>query len=289
MKKKILFIVNPISGGQNKTFIPSLIDAHLNHNLFKTEIIFSEFVGHANTLAKEAVLKDFEIIIAVGGDGTINEVASAVESSGKIMGIIPCGSGNGLARTLKIPLNNINAIKRINHLNTTKIDVGLLNDKKFFNMAGIGFDAHISAHFAKDKKRGFTGYIKSTLKEITNYLPQKYIIDIDGVRIEKEAFMISIANSSQYGNNAHISASASVKDGLLDLCVIKAFPLYAFPILGYRMFANSTHYSKYVEIIQGKEIKIHKKKGPVHVDGEPVMMGEEVEIKIKHLALELVI
>lgn len=289
MKKKILFIVNPISGGQNKTFIPSLIDAHLNHSLFDAEIVFSEYVLHANILAKEAVSQNFDIVVAVGGDGTINEVASAVESSGKIMAIIPCGSGNGLARTLKIPLSHINAIKRINHLHTTKIDVGLLNDKKFFNMAGIGFDAHISAHFAKDKKRGFVGYLKSILKEVVNYLPQKYTIEIDGKVIHREAFMLSIANSSQFGNNAHISPFASVKDDLLDICILKGFPLYVFPVLGYRMFAKTSHYSKYLEIIQGKEIKIFKKEGPVHVDGEPVMIGEKVEIKIKHLALELVV
>ena len=290
LKKRILFIVNPISGGLNKTFFPSLLDQYLNFHLFNAEIIFSEYNGHAMQLAANAVKANFDIIVAVGGDGTINEVASKVESSEKIMAIIPCGSGNGLARTLGIPLNHIKAIKRINLLNTTTIDAGVFNGKKFFNMAGMGFDAHISAIFAGNHKRGFNGYIKTTLKELSSYTPEQYVIEIDGVKFERTAFMLSIANSSQYGNNAHVSPTASVKDGLLDICIIKSFPMYAFPALGYRMFAKSAQYSKYVEIIKGKHISIQRTKaGPVHLDGEPSMMDEKLLIEIKHLALKLVI
>ncbi len=290
MKKKILFIVNPISGGLNKTFIPSLIDQWLDHTLFEAEIVFSEYHGHALKLAENAVNLNFDVIAAVGGDGTINEVATAVESSGKIMAIIPSGSGNGLARTLKIPLDNAKAIARINLLNTTKIDTGVFNGKKFFNMAGMGFDAHISALFAGDKKRGFQGYIKTTLKEIAKYKPENYSVEVDGRIIEREAFMLSIANSSQYGNNAHVSPEASVKDGLLDVCIIKPFPLLAFPALGYRMFAKSAQYSPYVEIYRGLDIKIKRtKKGPIHLDGEPFMMDELLSIGVKHLTLELIV
>lgn len=291
MKKKILFIVNPISGGFNKTFIPSLIDQNLNHQIFDAQIVFSEYIGHAKKLAKNAVSSEYEIIVAVGGDGTINEVASEIESSGKIMGIIPCGSGNGLARTLKIPLSNSKAITNLNHLKTIKIDVGVFNNKKsFFNMAGMGFDAHISALFASEKKRGFAGYIKSTFKEISRYKPEEYTIIIDDVVYHKKAFMLSIANSSQYGNNAHISPSASVSDGLLDICIVKSFPLIGFPKLVYHMFSKTADTSKYVEIIRGKSIKVERiKDGPIHLDGEPFIMGQQIGIEIKHLALELVI
>ena len=291
MKKKILFIVNPISGGFNKTFIPSLIDQNLNHQIFDAQIVFSEYIGHAKKLARSAVSSDYEIIVAVGGDGTINEVASEIESSGKIMGIIPCGSGNGLARTLKIPLSNSKAITNLNHLKTIKIDVGVFNNKKsFFNMAGMGFDAHISALFASEKKRGFAGYIKSTFKEISRYKPEEYIISIDDVVYQKKAFMLSIANSSQYGNNAHISPSASVSDGLLDICIVKSFPLIGFPKLVYHMFSKTADTSKYVEIIRGKSIKVDRlKDGPIHLDGEPFVMGQQIRLEIKHLALELVI
>ncbi len=290
MKKRILFIVNPISGGQNKTFIPSLIDQHLDHDQFNAEIIFSNHVGHAKELTVDALTLNFEVVASVGGDGTINEVASVMESSGKMMAIIPCGSGNGLARTLNIPLNNGSAISRLNQLRTTKIDVGSLNGRKFFNIAGMGFDAHISAHFSMDKKRGFGGYVKSTLKEIRDYQPEQYSIEVDGQVYEREAFMISVANSSQYGNNAYVSPLASVKDGLLDVCIIKPFPLYSFPALGYRMFTKTAHHSKYVEIIKGRAISIKRiHAGPIHVDGEPVVMGKNLTIEIKHLALELII
>lgn len=289
MKQRILFIVNPISGGFNKVFMPSLIDRHLNHQKFDAKIIYTLYHGHAVELAKEAVAGDTDIVVAVGGDGTINEVAGALESSNKIMGIVPCGSGNGLARTLGIPLDNAQSISRINCLNATAIDVGVLNDKKFFNMAGMGFDAHISAHFATSVKRGFLGYIKSTLKEVSAYKAQKYTIVIDGKEMEKEAFMLSLANSSQYGNNAHISATASTQDGLLDICIIKPFPLSLFPLLGLRMFTKTTGTSKYVEIIKASDFKIYRSsEGPVHVDGEPLLMGKQLSISVKPLALKII-
>lgn len=290
LKKKILFIINPISGGLNKTLFPSLIGKYLNLNIFDVQIIYSEYHGHAKQLAMQGLSQYFEIVVAVGGDGTINEVASVLESSGKIMGIIPCGSGNGLARTLKIPLSSISAIKRLNQLNTVKIDVGVINNKKFFNMAGMGFDAHISALFADSEKRGFSGYFKSTLKEIRKYKPQDYQIEIDGKVIYENAFMLSIANSSQYGNNAHVSPFATINDGKLDLCIIKPFPIYSFPKLVYRMFSKTSNLSRFVKITQGNQFKIKRlKAGPIHLDGEPLVMDEILDVSIKHLALELVI
>lgn len=290
MKKKILFIINPISGGLNKASIPSLIDKYLNHETFDAEIIYSEFIGHARSLAEEGLKNQFEVVVAVGGDGTINEIASVMESSGKLMGIIPCGSGNGLARTLKIPLKNIEAIKRLNSLKTIQIDTGVLNGKKFFNMAGMGFDAHISSLFSENKKRGFGGYIKTTFNEVAKYKPDDYHLEVDGKLYNEECFMLSIANSSQYGNNAHISSTASVQDGLLDMCLIKPFPIYVFPSLGYRMFSKTTESSKYVRIIKGKEILIKRvKAGPVHLDGEPQQMGTDISVTIKHLSLNLIV
>jgi diacylglycerol kinase (ATP) len=290
LKKKILFIVNPISGGKSKTFIPSIIDRYLDHQKYDAHIIFSERIGHAFLLTKNAIENSIDIVTSVGGDGTINEVASAMALSGKVMGIIPCGSGNGLARTLKIPLNHIDAIKKINRANTLSIDCGVLNDKKFFNMAGFGFDAHISALFAKDKTRGLKGYIKSTLKEIYRYQPQNYRLEIDGKTFEQKAFMLSIANSSQFGNNVHISPKALVTDGLLDVCLVKPFALYKFPDLGFRMLNKSIHKSAYITIIKGKHIKIWREKpGAVHLDGEPFMMPANITIDVKPLSLNLIV
>ena len=263
---------------------------YLDRGKFQSDFLFTTRPGHAFQVANEMIKMDTDILIAVGGDGTINEVASAMVGSGKLMGIVPYGSGNGLARSLGIPINDKSAILKLNSLNFTCIDTGELNGKKFFNMAGMGFDAHISALFAEGVKRGLLGYVKTTLSEISNYQSQHYRLEIDGEIYERDAFMISIANSSQYGNNAYISPYASLKDGLLDVCIIRPFPLFQFPALGYRMFSKSIHKSKYVEIIRGKEIRIlRESKGAVHLDGEPVVMGNELNVIIRPLSLALLI
>ena len=288
MKKSILFIVNPISGGKSKLNFPEMAGNYLDKSLFESTFIFTEGVGHGQKLASENTGKD--IIVAVGGDGTINEIASAMEGTEQWMGIIPCGSGNGLARTLGIPLVDSEAVRRLNNLNCTRIDAGFLNNRKFFNMAGVGFDAHISKVFAEHVNRGLGGYIQTTFREISNYKTQNYSLEIDGKTFERNAFMISIANSSQYGNNAYISPFASVKDGLLDVCIIRPFPLYVFPLMGYRMFSKTTHKSRFVEIIQGRQIQITRgQPGAVHVDGEPLFMESELDITIKPLALSVLV
>ena len=170
-KSNILFIINPISGGKDKLKIPALIDAHLDRSKFSPNFSFTEYVGHASEIAEEAANKNFDVIVAVGGDGTINEIATKVMQQNKVLGIIPFGSGNGLARFLKIPMNTVAAIKVINKLNVELIDTARFNDKSFFNMAGMGFDAHISSVFAGNKSRGLTGYLKLGLTEVLNYKP----------------------------------------------------------------------------------------------------------------------
>lgn len=290
LKKSILFVINPISGGKNKNDFPNLVDKYLDTNIFQSNYILTEKVGHAGDITHEAVNKGIDIVVAVGGDGTINEIASALEGTNKVMGIIPCGSGNGLARSLGIPLSKKLAVIRLNQLNTDVIDSGTLNGRKFFNIAGMGFDAHISACFAENTTRGWQGYVKTTFSEISQYKSQQYRIQIDGVMYEREAFMVSIANSSQFGNNAYISPLASTKDGLLDVCIISPFPMSKIPLIGYQMFRKSTHKSKYIEIIRGKEIKIFRENAAaVHLDGEPLMMESEINIEIKPLSLSIIV
>ena len=286
LKRKVLFIINPISGGRRKDNFPDLLSRNLDQRKFEPEYIYTEYRGHARVIAERAVEEGIDIVAAVGGDGTINEIASAVESTRSALAIIPWGSGNGLARFLNIPLKTSAALKNLNRTTVQLIDTAIFNEKKFFNMAGIGFDAHISAHFAKNKTRGFGGYIKATLREIALYRSQLYKIDIDGVEIERKAFMVSFANSSQFGNNAYVAPKASVKDGVLDVCIIKPFPLYYFPVIVYHMFRKTAHRSRYVEIIQGKAIKVERETpGAVHLDGEPEMMGREFTVEIRPLSL----
>ena len=289
LKSNILFIINPISGGKEKQKIPALIDTYLDRSKFNANFSFTAYIGHAAELAEEAASKNFDIIVAVGGDGTINEIAGKVMGQQKILGIIPFGSGNGLARSLNIPLNTKKAIKIINALKIETIDAATLNDKYFFNMAGMGFDAHISAAFVGNKTRGLKGYVELGLKEIKSYTSETYEITIDGMRYKRDAFILSIANSSQYGNNVHISPKSTLNDGLLELCIVKPMTWFNLPILAYQMLRSKTHRSKWVEIISGKRISIVRaKENAIHIDGEPFFMGRNIEIEVVRAALKVI-
>jgi diacylglycerol kinase (ATP) len=289
LERKALFIINPISGGKEKDGVPELIDKYLDTNNFKATVVFTDGVAHAKQIAKEAV-NAFDVVVAVGGDGTVNEIASSIVGTNTVLGIIPFGSGNGLSRFLGIPMDTSEAIKNLSGGHIEIIDSAKLNGQPFFNMAGMGFDAHISEVFSHGKKRGFITYIKSSLLEFAKYKQENYQLNIDGTVYTKNAFMLSFANSSQYGNDAHISPNASVQDGLLDICVIKKFPLWRFPEMGIRMLTKTAEGTKYVEIIRGRHIKVKRENpGPVHLDGEPQIMGSDAEIEIVPNSLKVIV
>jgi diacylglycerol kinase (ATP) len=288
-KLNIIFIINPISGGKDKTKIPGLIDRYLDKAKFNANYCITEYPGHASEIAAESALKNFDVLVAVGGDGTINEVSKQVLAQDKVLGILPFGSGNGLSRYLRIPMNTVKAIEVINGMHIKRIDTAIFNGKPYFNMAGMGFDAHISALFAADKNRGLSGYVKTGLKEMLDYQPQTYDITVDGQAYKRKAFVVSIANSSQYGNNTYISPEASITDGLLDVCIVKAFPLVKLPKLAFQMLRGSTHKSNMVEIIRGKEIKITRtSEAAIHIDGEPFIMGKEIDVYIVPRSLNII-
>ena len=289
MKIKIVFIINPIAGGKNKNHFSKVIASHLNASKFEYELIQTESEKHAYELTKAAILNGAEIVVAVGGDGTINEIGSALIGNTCTLAIIPYGSGNGLARSLKIPMNTIQAVKLINQFKTAKIDAAKLNEHYFFNMSGMGFDAHISHVFAKDKNRGLLGYVKATFSELKNYRSKNYKIIIDGKTLEEEAFILSVANSSQYGNEAHIAPRAELQDGLLDLVIVKPFPLYLMPLLALRMFLKTADRSKYLISLQGKSIKINRNNNVIHLDGEPKLVRENIEIQILAEAINVIV
>jgi diacylglycerol kinase (ATP) len=290
LKRKALFIINPVSGGKKKDGVPELVEKYLDPTIFDYDIEFTTGIFHAHDLAKAAV-GEYEIVVAVGGDGTVNEIASAIAGTDTILGVIPFGSGNGLARFLTIPMDTEEAIKTMNAGRTITIDAGKMNGQWFFNMAGMGFDAHISHVFANGStKRGFVSYFKSSIREISTYKSKNYHIEIDGVVYDREAFMLSMANSSQYGNNAHVSPHASVQDGLLDVCIIKPFPLWRFPEMGLRMFTKTADSSQYVEIIKGKHIVItRQEEGPIHLDGEPQVAGTDIDIEVVPNSLHVIV
>lgn len=288
-QKKILFVVNPISGGKKKTAFNKQVLEVLDLERFNPTFKQTSKPNHAYELGKSAVEEGYDAVVAVGGDGTINELGSALVGSDIPLGIIPEGSGNGLALYLGIPMNETAAIKRLNRFETVEVDCGDINGNPFFNIAGIGFDASVSDRFANETVRGPIGYLRSIINVISNYNTSKYLLEIDGKTYEREAFMISVANSPQYGNNAYIAPNASVNDGVLDVCIVHKFPLYILPMMVFHLFNRSADQSEYVEIIPGKHVIIKRNEdGPVHVDGEPLFLEGDLEINVKPSSLKII-
>ena len=229
MKKKIVFIMNPISGTSSKAAIPSLIESTLNKELFEYEIRMTERAGHASEIATEAKNNHVDIVVAVGGDGTINEVARSIVHSDTALGIIPCGSGNGLARHLLIPMNLKKSIEIINHCEIHDLDYGVINEYPFFCTCGMGFDAFVSMKFAESGKRGPISYAENILREGLKYQPETYTLEDETGTKQYKAFLISCANASQYGNNAYIAPQASMSDGLMDVIIMEPFDVLEAP------------------------------------------------------------
>lgn len=286
-KKKILFIINPISGGKKKDYLPALIQNTIDHSKFDIKIVFTERRGHAAELSGEG---GFDIYVAAGGDGTLNEVASKLVNSGSSMGILPLGSGNGLARHMGISMNVEKAIRQLNTAKTVSIDTCTFNGRPFVNMAGVGFDAHIGKMFAESTERGFKTYVIQTLTEFKNYQAQKYKIHYDNKVIESEAFLVSFANSAQYGNNAFIAPDASINDGMLDVCILKPFSAINVLSIGFRLFNKTIKKSKYMQSVRAKELVVERElEGVSHLDGEPLDFGKRLEIKVIPSSLKLLI
>ena len=282
---KILFIVNPLSVKRKGINLERLIENNLDHASFDYRIIYTEYHNHAAELA-ETYRSDYRIIVAAGGDGTVNQVSQALVAYDNILGLIPLGSGNGLARDLGIPSNIGKSIKRINLLNTRVIDSGVIGGRHFTNIAGIGFDAEIAHDFAGSVRRGLTGYARSVIRKFFSYKARVYTIRTDRGERSLEAFLISFANTGQYGNNAYISPDAKPDDGLLDICIIKKFPLHMAPVLAAKLFFKNISSSKYIEILRVKKISLVSEQLILgHIDGEPVGFDREVSIEIKEKSL----
>ena len=290
MKKTIAFIINPISGGINKQEFPSLIGRYLDRNQFDVEINFTRSTEHNIQLAKDAVQQQKDIVVAVGGDGTINNVAKQLVGTGILFGIIPQGSGNGLARHLRLPMDSRKALLVINKLHRKNIDTGMANDVFFINVAGAGFDAHVSWMFANAPKRGFWSYTKITLNEFAKYKSQSYELIVDGKSITKDAFIICVANGSQYGNNAYIAPQANLDDGCFDISVMKPFKTHQMPAIGLEMFLKKYNNSRYVDALKGSDIVIKRTEaGVFNIDGEPVMMEKDIHIQILPESLKIIV
>jgi YegS/Rv2252/BmrU family lipid kinase len=288
LKKKVLFIVNPFSGTRSKERKAELIRTYVSGEVFDYEIAFTEAKGHAVDLAARAVKESFDYVVAVGGDGTMNESARSLINTQVALGIIPMGSGNGLARHLRIPLDTIAALRMLGKAEVVTIDSASLNGTPFFCTAGAGFDAYIGLKFEGKTKRGFQAYVQTTLGEFFSYKPDQYRLTIGGKTTVQTAFLVSFANAAQYGNDAFISPEASIRDGLIDVCVLKPFPPAIALNLGLKLFNRTLHQSKYLEIIRTPEATMERPvPGPVHLDGEPHWMEEKLQLQLLPRSLKI--
>ncbi len=287
-KKQILILINPISGTSNKDYLPEIIRQQIDTSVFDLSIRFTQRPNHAYQLAKEASDKGFYGVVAIGGDGTVNETASALCNTDTALGIIPNGSGNGLARHLNIPLSIPDALKIINDRNIGQYDYCTANRHPFFCTCGVGFDAQVSAKFAKNGKRGPLSYVKSALSEYLKYRSQSYkIITPDGIITEK-AFIIACGNASQYGNNAYITPNADMQDGLIDVTVILPITPFDTAILGILLFSKHIDQDTNIISFRTPSLTIQRDKpGIMHLDGETLMMPETIEIECHHAGLKV--
>lgn len=289
-KKRIVFIINPISGTASKDSVPVLVEKYIDKEKFEWSIRYTEYAGHAIDIAKEAKDDGVDIVVAVGGDGTVNEVAKALTESNTALGIVPCGSGNGLARHLMLPINVKGALDVINQCEIHDVDYGIIDGHKFFCTCGMGFDAFISKKFADAGKRGPMTYLENILKSGLTYKPEKYEITVDGSTEKREAWLVSCANASQYGNDAYIAPNASMRDGLLDVVIMEPFDLIQASQVGFDMFNKTLDKNSNIKTFRGKSVHVHREKpGVIHYDGDPVEAGEDIDIVIVHAGIKMIV
>ncbi|MCK9401140.1 MAG: diacylglycerol kinase family lipid kinase [Bacteroidales bacterium] len=291
MKKlRICFIYNPFSGVRKLKGLEDLIRQNLDLNRFDYTIQGTSSPKDAMRLASAAVQDNFDIVVAVGGDGTINEIVQGMGNTPLILGIIPNGSGNGLARHLEIPLEPEKAIKLINNLNTRTIDIASINGYPFASIAGLGFDARVANKYRKLKKRGFYGYTRVVMMEFFRYREREYTLSFNDQKITRRALLLSIANSNQFGYNTVIAPTAKPDDGLLDIVIVKKFPVGEIPRMIGLLFTGKIDQSPYIESFKTTEIFIVRKRGKrVNIDGEAIKMGKEIFVRIQPAAIKVIV
>ena len=288
-KLKIRFIINPISGKKHKDHLPQQIEEHLDHTRFDHEIFISQYPGHASILAKDAVNQHIDILAVAGGDGSINEVGTPLIGTDMALAIIPCGSGNGLSHCMNIPLDPIKALHIINENHRRKIDTVDINGQSFISISGTGYDAKVAEDYSKDPRRGFETYFRYIVRNYITMNEQPYTIITPDETCDVEAFFISFANSNQMGYDFPISPHASLWDGKVDLCIVQKPNPLELPIMGGYMIDGMMDKAPKVKIIQTPEATIIRPKADViNLDGESIMMGKDLHLKVNPLTLNII-
>lgn len=287
---KVFFIINKYSGAGFRSELEGLIVSQCDTLNLECTIEFTQERGHAKELARKAASLGFTKVFAVGGDGTVNEVAQGLVHSNIAMGIIPKGSGNGLARHLHIPMNIRKSVEIVRSQKTIRMDTLKINDKLSVNVSGIGFDGHVAGLFGKNGKRGLFGYMKLVTKEFFRFKEFPIEITVDDNLMHRNTFILALANSSQFGNNATVSPYASICDSLMDICFIKKVPLYQSIGFANKLFSGKIDTSDFVEIIQAKKVNIlFPKPMPYHIDGEPMDPESNFNVVVEPASLTIIV
>ncbi len=290
MKKRILFIVNPVAGVRRKDKIPPLINKYLDHERFIYEVIYTESRGHATEIARQAAAENFDIVAVAGGDESVNEAATGLIGTKTSLAIIPSGSGNGLARHLGYSINIRSTLQIINAYAIREIDVCKVNDDYFFSLIGIGFDAFVAKVFSREETRGFLTYVWSGLKSVSSFDKFEYSLQCNERQMSGKAFMINVCNSNQYGYNVKVAPDASLHDGMVDVVMLDDLPKWKLPILVLGLFSQSHLKSKHVQVFRTQELQI-KSSGYMYlqIDGETVPKDKVFNISVLPNALNVLV
>lgn len=283
-----MLIINPISGTGDKAGLAGMVTERLGAGGCDVDVRYTTCSGDATRLARQAIDGNYEAVLAAGGDGTINETARALCGTDVALGIIPLGSGNGLARHIGIPIDAELSLDVIEQMHVEQVDYGTVNGKEFFCTMGVGFDAAVSHRFAAQRRRGLIMYVKSAIDEYKTFAPQRYTLSANGRIITRDAFIIAVANASQYGNNAYIAPEASIVDGLLDVTLIHAGNPLDTMRMGIDMMTGYLNKNMLIETFRTPSVVIYRSgTGAAHIDGEPVELGSILDVRCHRHALKV--
>jgi len=290
VNKKYLFITNPISGGKKSASLHKIVYSTVRQ-IVNADLAVTEYPGHGRELAANAVEKGYDVVVAVGGDGTVNEVASSLVGTETALGIVPLGSGNGLARHLGIPLLPEKAIENILKSKPVTIDSAVINGTPFFCTAGIGFDAQVAMDYAEDGARGLTTYIKNAVKDWTTYKSGEYIIETEEGRIQTRALLITVGNANQWGNNFFITPTASLCDGKLDVTIVKPASIISNLSMIRQLRNKTLTKNPDVMFLKSSYVKIEHlspEKTAAHYDGDVTSLDRNIYIECKNSSLKAI-
>lgn len=279
--EKIFLIINKYAGhGKAEKSVDSIV-SFLKESGNIVEYTFTNHPGHAVELASAASEKGYNLVVAAGGDGTVNEVAQGLIGTETLLGIIPMGSGNGLARELGISMNIGKSAKALIEADVLQLDVCQMNNQSFLCTSGIGFDALVAEKMSKASSRGFLKYVQLVIQESIFFKPIDVRMKIDGVFVDEKVFLVTFANASQFGNNAFIAPGASMTDGLIDVVVVRKFAKIWMPIFAIALFSGFVPKLPFVDCYKAREIELQKANTPYyHFDGEPGKLSIPAHVRI---------